>query len=89
MSPEILVLDEPTTFLDPPGRRALAKLLRALPQAQRYAGELAAVNQAAFGLVMVGFLVFEPLGLVGIWRRLQIYLQLWPFRYRPLAGAGK
>ncbi len=63
--------------------------LRMLPQAQRYAGELAAVNQAAFGIVMVAFLIFEPLGLVGIWRRLQTYFQLWPFRYRPLAGAGK
>jgi energy-coupling factor transporter ATP-binding protein EcfA2 len=30
----ILVLDEPTTFLDPPGRRALAALLAALPQAK-------------------------------------------------------
>lgn len=34
MSPEILVLDEPTTFLDPPGQRALIDLLRELPQAK-------------------------------------------------------
>lgn len=30
----LLVLDEPTTFLDPPGRRALASLLATLPQAK-------------------------------------------------------
>lgn len=34
MQPEILVLDEPTTSLDPPGRRDLIQLLRALPQAK-------------------------------------------------------
>ena len=34
MEPEILVLDEPTTFLDPPGQRALAELLQRLPQAK-------------------------------------------------------
>jgi cobalt/nickel transport system ATP-binding protein len=34
MQPEILVLDEPTTFLDPPGQRELAKLLGSLPQAK-------------------------------------------------------
>ena len=32
--PEILVLDEPTTFLDPPGKRALVQLLRGLPQSK-------------------------------------------------------
>jgi len=34
MEPEILVLDEPTTFLDPPGQRSLAELLGNLPQAK-------------------------------------------------------
>ncbi len=34
MEPAILVLDEPTTFLDPPGRRALLELLKTLPQAK-------------------------------------------------------
>ena len=34
MEPEILILDEPTTFLDPPGQRALADLLQRLPQAK-------------------------------------------------------
>jgi cobalt/nickel transport system ATP-binding protein len=34
MQPEILVLDEPTTFLDPPAQRELVRLLRNLPQAK-------------------------------------------------------
>lgn len=34
MRPEILVLDEPTTFLDPPGQRALIALLNSLSQAK-------------------------------------------------------
>jgi cobalt/nickel transport system ATP-binding protein len=34
MNPEILVLDEPTTSLDPPGQRGLVELLRGLPQAK-------------------------------------------------------
>jgi cobalt/nickel transport system ATP-binding protein len=34
MEPEILVLDEPTTFLDPPARQHLTELLASLPQAK-------------------------------------------------------
>lgn len=34
MQPEVLVLDEPTTFLDPPGRRELIQALNSLPQAK-------------------------------------------------------
>jgi branched-chain amino acid transport system permease protein len=65
-----------------------AALLK-LPDAQAYAGVLFAVNYAAFGVVMILFLVFEPQGLVGIWRRIQSYFLLWPFKHKPVAGARK
>lgn len=60
-----------------------------LPGAQRYAGSLFAFNYAAFGIVMILFLIFEPQGLVGIWRRIQSYFLLWPFKHRPLGGGKK
>ena len=63
--------------------------LLALPGAQRYAGLLFAVNYAAFGLVMILFLMLEPLGLVGIWHRVQSYFLLWPFKQRPVAGGRR
>ena len=68
---------------------AIESLLKMLPNAQKLAGDIFAVNYAAFGVVMILFLVLEPLGLVGIWRRIQNYFLLWPFRYRPLAGTRK
>ena len=34
MHPDVLILDEPTTFLDPPGQRDLLHLLQHLPQAK-------------------------------------------------------
>jgi branched-chain amino acid transport system permease protein len=63
--------------------------LLALPGAQRYAGMLFAVNYAAFGLVMILFLMLEPLGLIGIWHRVQSYFLLWPFKQRPVAGGHR
>jgi branched-chain amino acid transport system permease protein len=63
--------------------------MQRLPNAQAYADVLFAVNYAAFGVVMIGFLIFEPQGLVGIWRRIQNYFLLWPFKQKPIAGGRK
>ena len=68
---------------------AIEFLLGLLPNAQKLAGDIFAVNYAAFGVVMILFLLLEPLGLVGIWRRAQNYFLLWPFKYRPLSGTRK
>jgi len=64
-------------------------MMQRLPNAQAYADVLFAVNYAAFGVVMIGFLIFEPQGLVGIWRRIQNYFLLWPFKQKPIAGGRK
>ena len=42
------------------------------------------IESAIFGIVIVLFLLAEPMGLAEIWRRTRIYFELWPFRYKPL-----
>ena len=44
-----------------------------------------AVQSGLFGVVMIFFLLIEPLGLAEIWRRIKDYLMLWPFKYKALA----
>jgi branched-chain amino acid transport system permease protein len=39
------------------------------------------VEQIAYGLLIVGFLLFEPRGLYGIWVRIRTYWKSWPFSY--------
>jgi branched-chain amino acid transport system permease protein len=39
------------------------------------------LNLAIYGLLIVMFLVFEPLGLYGIWLRVRNYWKGWPFSY--------
>ncbi len=63
---------------------AIEAAMGALGLAERIAALVFAVNYAAFGLVMILFLVFEPQGLVGIWRRAQNWFLLWPFRHKPV-----
>jgi branched-chain amino acid transport system permease protein len=61
-------------------------LVRILPLPQSMANEVFAIDYAGFGLIMVVFLVFEPLGLVGIWHRIRNYFLLWPFRRTSVGG---
>jgi branched-chain amino acid transport system permease protein len=40
-----------------------------------------ALATAIYALLIIVFLVFEPRGLAGIWRRIQAYFKSWPFSY--------
>ncbi len=46
------------------------------------ASALAGVQEAVFGALIVGFLLFEPRGLAEVWRRVKTAAADWPFRYR-------
>jgi cobalt/nickel transport system ATP-binding protein len=57
MQPEVLVLDEPTTSLDPPAQRGLVELLRSLSQAK-----LLVTHDAAFAASLATRAVFFERG---------------------------
>lgn len=59
MQPDLLILDEPTTHLDPPSRRNLIELLQRLPQAK-----LIATHDIAFARAMARRAVFFDAGRV-------------------------
>ncbi|MAP07230.1 MAG: branched-chain amino acid ABC transporter permease [Rhodobiaceae bacterium] len=42
---------------------------------------VAEIERMIFGLLIIGFLVFEPRGIWGIWFRLRNYFKAWPFSY--------
>ena len=62
---------------------AVERTLQALPFARALERHVFAVQGAVFALLMIGFLFWEPRGLVALWRRLRTYFELWPFRRRP------
>jgi branched-chain amino acid transport system permease protein len=41
---------------------------------------LSPARTVVFGLLIIGFLIFEPHGLAEIWRRIRRFFHLWPFR---------
>jgi len=46
------------------------------------------IEQAAIGAAIIGFLLFEPDGLIEVYRRIATYFERWPFRYRELKGGS-
>jgi len=63
---------------------AIDSTMSALRLSERFSSVIFAINYTAFGVVMIAFLVFEPQGLVGLWRRARDWFLLWPFKQRPL-----
>ena len=59
MEPDILIFDEPTTYLDPPAERELARLLDSLPQAK-----LLVTHDIAFARALATRAVFFERGRV-------------------------
>jgi branched-chain amino acid transport system permease protein len=39
------------------------------------------IREIIFGLIIIGFLIFEPDGLAARWRTIRAYWKLWPFSY--------
>ncbi|MGH2542400.1 MAG: branched-chain amino acid ABC transporter permease, partial [Ardenticatenaceae bacterium] len=39
------------------------------------------IQQGAYGLAIILFLIFEPEGIVKLWRNVKDYFRLWPFSY--------
>jgi branched-chain amino acid transport system permease protein len=67
---------------------AIETIMGILPIPTAWQNQVFAVNYAAFGLVMILFLLFEPQGLVGIWRRVRNWVLAWPLRRNPFPGTG-
>ena len=59
MEPDVLVLDEPTANLDPPGQRSLADLVARLPQAK-----ILVTHDTPFALALCKRAVFFQAGLI-------------------------
>ena len=45
-------------------------------------GQAPGLQGAVYGFVLIGFVLFEPLGLYGRWLKLRTYLQIFPFYRR-------
>ena len=60
-----------------------------LPPNWRLGSTSYGLQEAAIGIVIILFLLFEPKGLIEIYRRIALYFERWPFRYRELSPAER
>lgn len=81
MDPEILVLDEPNTFLDPPGLRNLLHLLKELPQAK-----LIITHNTHFALAVATRAVFFERGKLVADGGVAEIMERFDWTYAPLAA---
>jgi branched-chain amino acid transport system permease protein len=63
---------------------AIERVFDELPTAWRLGTTAFGIQEAAVGIAIIGFLLFEPKGLIEIYRRIATYFERWPFRYREL-----
>jgi cobalt/nickel transport system ATP-binding protein len=82
MQPEILVLDEPTTFLDPPAQRNLFDLLKGLPQAK-----IIVTHNIRFAAALASRAVFFEQGKLVADGPVDEIVQRYDWAYSPLAEA--
>jgi branched-chain amino acid transport system permease protein len=47
-------------------------------------GSINGLHSVTYGALILGFLLFEPLGLAAIWHRIRNAAMLWPLKYTPL-----
>ncbi len=61
----------------------LTPIMEAVGRNLPYISQLNSSQQSTllFALLVIGFLMFEPLGLYGIWLRIKRYFMAWPFSY--------
>lgn len=62
---------------------AMAPLAERIGPHIPYLAELSSHQQSTvlFAVIVISFLLFEPLGLFGVWLRIKRYFMAWPFKY--------
>lgn len=62
----------------------LGEILELLGQDASFGSLPVAIESGSIGLLIVGFLILEPGGMVALWLRIQRTFARWPLRYLPL-----
>ena len=67
----------------------VGRILELLGLTASLGGALRAIELGVFALTMMAFLLFEPDGIAGVWRRLKAYFARWPYKYTDMTTTAK